>query len=185
MPPALKICGSALIPHSFSINASSAFASLFIQQWDATLPFKPCTTSMPGSILPPLKPSWLRWSVDLGHHCSYLLRFRASPKPGSLHISCTASWPAEHDSARAVRPVFPTVNRLVSVQPRNWGSSPRSRCFVTLPWETRSLLGLAVLLQELECFVESLPEQPVAQGRQSLSSVCVTTGPALSISSLR
>ena len=173
MPPALKICGSALIPHSFSVNASSAFASLFIQQWEATLPFRPHTTSMPGRILPPLTSSWLRHSGDLGHHCSYLLSFGASPKPGRLHVGCTASRPAERDCARAVRPVFPAINRPVGVQPRNQGSSPRSGCFVTLPREARSLLELAALLQELGCFAASMPEQPVAQGGQSPSSACV------------
>lgn len=40
-----------------------------------------------------------------------------------------------------------------------------------------------MLLQDLACFAASLPEQPVAQGGQCPSSGCVTTGPALSISS--
>lgn len=40
MPPTLKIHGSALIPHSFSVSASSAFASLFIQQREAIYPFQ-------------------------------------------------------------------------------------------------------------------------------------------------
>lgn len=185
MPHALKICGSALVPHSFSVNASSASASLLIQQWEATLPFKPCTTSMPGRILPPRTSSWLQWSGDVGHPCSYLLRFGASPKPGRLHAGCAASQRAERDCARAVRPVFPTINRPVGVQLRNRGSSPRSGCLSPFPGRHGPYWGLAVPLRELGCSAASLPEQPVAQGGQSPSSVCVTTGPALSISSLR
>lgn len=144
MPPALKICGSALIPHSFSVNASSAFASLFIQQWEVTHPFKPRTTSMLGRVLPPLTSSWLQQSGDLSHHCSYLLRFGASPR---LHAGSTA------------------INRPVGVQPRNWGSSPRSGCFGTLPREARSLLGLAAPLRELGCFAASLPGAAYGPGR--------------------
>lgn len=173
MPSALKICGSALIPHSFSVNASSAFAALFIQQWEAALPFRPCTTSMPGRILPPLTSSWLQWSGDLGHHCSYLLCFGACPKPGRLRAGCMAGRPAEQDSARAIRPVFSTINRPVGVQPRNQGCSTKRGCFVTLPREARSLPGLAVPHWDLGCFAPSLPEQPVAQGGQSPNSGCM------------
>lgn len=180
MPPALKICGSALIPHSFSVNASSAFASLFIQQWEATLYYINA-----GQSPAPLTSSWLQWSEDLGHHCSYLLRFGASPKPGRLRAGCTASQPAERDSARAVRPLFPTINRPVDVQPRNQGSSPTSGCFVTLPREGQSLPGLVLPFQDLGYFAASLPEQPVTPGGQSPSSECMTTGSALNISSLR
>lgn len=90
MPPALKICGWALIPHSFSVNASPAIALLFIQQWEAALPPKPHTTAMPGRILLPPVSSWPQWSGDPGHHWSYFLHFGASPKPGWLSAGCTA-----------------------------------------------------------------------------------------------
>lgn len=96
MPPALKMCGSALLPHSSSVNASSAFALLLRQQWEALLPFKPHAALMPSRIMPPLTSSWLQCSEDLGHPCSDLC-FGASPKPGWLQVGCMANQPIQQD----------------------------------------------------------------------------------------
>lgn len=90
MSPDLKICGWALIPHSFSVNASPAIALMFIQQWEAALPPKPLPKAMLGRILPPSLSSWPQRSGDRGHHWSYFLHFGASPKPGWLYAACTA-----------------------------------------------------------------------------------------------
>lgn len=55
--------------------------------------------------------------------------FRTAPSPGRLRVGCEASQPPECKSVRAVRPVFPSINRPVGVQPSNRGSHslPSSR----------------------------------------------------------
>lgn len=55
--------------------------------------------------------------------------FRTAPQPGRLRVGCEASQPPECKSVRAVRPVFPSINRPVGVQPSNRGSQslPSSR----------------------------------------------------------
>lgn len=75
MPPALKICGWALIPHSFSLNVSPTIALPFIQQWEAAVPPKNLTTATLGRILPPPISSWPQWSgilAIIGHISSTL-----------------------------------------------------------------------------------------------------------------